>query len=85
MGTNCAPFVAYLFLLCYERAFMTSVSDVKQIEIIEAFKSTSIYPDDLLSIDSPYFEGVVNRIYTPELQLNKADTGAPFFKRICFI
>ena len=45
------------------------------------FKSTSIYLDDLLTIDNPYFEGMVNRIYPPELQLNKAntsDTEAPF-------
>ena len=60
---------------------MTSLSDIKQAEIIEAFKSTSRYLDDLLNIDSPYFEGMVNRIYPPELQLNKAntsDTEAPF-------
>ena len=35
MGTNCAPLVADLFLFCYERDFMTSLSDVKQAEIIE--------------------------------------------------
>ena len=95
MGTNCAPLVADLFLFCYERDIMTSLSDVKQAEIIEAFKSTSRYLDDLLNIDNPYFEGMVNRIYPPELQLNKANTSdieAPFFgfafiyfKRICFI
>ena len=43
--------------------------------------STSRYLDDLLNIDNPYFEGIVNQIYPPELQLNKAnisDTEAPF-------
>ena len=81
MGTNCASLVADLFLFCCERDFMTSLSDVKQAEIIEAFKSTSRYQDDLLNIDNPYFEGMVNRIHPPELQLNKAntsDTEAPF-------
>ena len=81
MGTNCAPLVADLFLFCYERDFMTSLSEVKPAEIIEAFKSTSRYLDDLLNIDNPYFEGMVSRIYPPELQLNKAntsDTEAPF-------
>ena len=34
MGTNCAPIVADLFLFCYERDFLTSLSDVKQAEII---------------------------------------------------
>ena len=60
---------------------MTSLSDVKQAEIIEAFKLTSRYLGDLLNIDNPYFEGMVNRIYPPELQLNKANTSdseAPF-------
>ena len=81
MGTNCAPLVADLFLFCYESDFMTALSDVKQAEIIEAFKSTSRYLDDLLNIDNPYFEGMVNRIYPPELQVNKAntsDTKVPF-------
>ena len=27
MGTNCAPLVADLFLLCYERDFMLSLSE----------------------------------------------------------
>ena len=82
MGTNCAPLLVDLFLLCYERDFMTSHSDVKQVEIIETFKSISSYLDDLLNIDNPCFEGMVNSIYPPELQLNKTnttDTKAPFF------
>ena len=81
MGINCAPLIADLFLFCYEGDFMTSLSDVKHAEIIEAFKFTSRYLDDLLNIDNPYFEGMVNRIYPSELQLNKAntsDTEAPF-------
>ena len=60
---------------------MTSLSDDNQAEIIEAFNSTSRYLDDILHIDNPYFEGMVNHIYPPELQLNKANTSktkAPF-------
>ena len=37
--------------------------------------------DDLYNIENPYFEGMVNQIYPPELQLNKtyaSDTEAPF-------
>ena len=51
---------------------MTSLSDVKQAEIIEAFKSTSRYLDDLLNIGNPYFEDMVHRIYPPELQLKQS-------------
>ena len=81
MGTNCAPLVADLFLYCYERDFMDSLHHDNQADVIEAFNSTSRYLDDLLNIDNPYFEGMVNQIYPPELQLNKAnisDTEAPF-------
>ena len=71
MGTNCAPpLAADLFLFCYERDFMTSLSDDIQADIIEAFNSTSRYLDDLLNIDKHYYEGMVNQIYPPELQLN---------------
>ena len=59
MGTNCAPLVADLFLFCYERDFMLSLSDNNQTGVIEAFNSTSRYLDDLLYIDSPYFEQIV--------------------------
>ena len=64
-----------------KRKLLYHEAKIKQAEIIEAFKSTSRYLDDLLNIDNPYFEGMVNRIYPPELQLNKAntsDTEAPF-------
>ena len=51
MGTNCAPLVADLFLFCYERVFMLSISDNNQADDVEAFNSTSRYLDDLLNID----------------------------------
>ena len=49
MRTYCAPLVAHLFLFCYERDFMKSLSPKNQTGIIEAFNSTSIYLDDLLN------------------------------------
>ena len=73
MGTNCTPLVADLFLYCYERDFMDSLKHDNQADVIEAFNSTSRYLDDLLNIDNHYFEGMVNQIYPPELQLNKAN------------
>ena len=74
MGTNCVPLVADLFLYCYERDFMDSLNQDNQADVIEASNSTSRYLDDLLNIDKPYFEGMVNHIYPPELQLNKKRT-----------
>ena len=82
MGTNCASLVADLFLFCYERDFVLSLSDNNQTDIIEALNSTSRYLDDLPNIDNPYFEQMVGQIYPTELQLNKAnssDTEAPLF------
>ena len=100
MGTNCAPLVADLFLFCYERDFMMSLSVENQSEIIEAFSSTSRYLDDLLNIDNTYFDGLISQIYTPpsppkELPLNKSnssDTEAALFgftfiycRWVCFL
>ena len=67
MGTNCAPLVADLFLFCYERDFMKSLSRENQADIIEAFNSISRYLDDLLNIDNIYFDQMVDRIYPTEL------------------
>ena len=74
MGTNCAPLVADLFLFCYERDFMKSLSRENQADIIEAFNSTSRYLDDLLNIDNIYFNQMVDRIYPTELQLSRANS-----------
>ena len=74
MGTNCAPpLVADLLLFCYERDFMKSLTKEKRYDLIDAFNSTSNYPDDLLNIDNIHFEHMVHRIYPAELQLNKAN------------
>ena len=65
----------------YPLPCLTSLSVDNQVDIIEALHSISRYLDDLLNIDNPYFEGMVNQFYPPELQLNKAntsDTEAPF-------
>ena len=72
MGTNLA-LVAYLFLFCYERDFMMSLSDDKQADVIDAFNSTSRYLDDILNINNVYFDNMVNQIYPSELQLTKAN------------
>ena len=81
MGTNCSLLVADLFLFCYERDFMKSLSRENQADMIEAFNSTSRYLDDLLNIDHILLDQMVDRIYATELQLNKinsSDTEAPF-------
>ena len=81
MGTNCAPLVADLFLFCYERDFMMSLSEDKQADTIDAFNTTSRYLDDILNINNVYFDTMVSQIYPLELQRNTAntsDTKTPF-------
>ena len=51
MGTDWAPLVADLFLFCYERDFMMSLSDDYQADVIGAFITTSRYLDDILNIN----------------------------------
>ena len=53
MGTNYAPLVADLFLFCYERDLMMSLSADKDAEIIQRL---DIW-DDLLNIDNTYMDG----------------------------
>ena len=81
MGTNCTHLVAELFLFCYEKDFMISLTRDNQADSIEAFNSISRYFDGLLNIANVHLELMVDRIYPAELQLNKAnssDTEAPF-------
>ena len=65
MGTNCAPLVADLCLF---------FSDDKQVDVIDAFYTTSRYLDVILNIHYVYFDNMVNQIYLSELQLNEANT-----------
>ena len=41
MGTSCAPLVADLYLFCYARDLMMSLSNDKQADIIDAFNTIS--------------------------------------------
>ena len=59
MDTNCAPLVAELFLFCHERDFMMSSSDDKQVDVIDAFNTTSKYLDDILNINNVCFDNMV--------------------------
>ena len=58
MGTNYAPLVDDLFLLCYMRDFMMSLSDDKQADVIDKFNTTSRYLDDILNINNVYFDNI---------------------------
>ena len=61
MGTNCASLVANLFLFCYERDFMMSLSGDKQADVVDTFNTTSRYLDDILNINNVYFDNIVSQ------------------------
>ena len=60
MGTYCVSLVADLFLLCYERVFILSLSDNNQADVVEAINSSSRYQDYVF--DNPYFEQMISQI-----------------------
>ena len=74
MGTNWAPLVFIIFLFCYERDFIMSLSDDKQADIIDAINTTSRYLDDVLNNYYVHFDNIISQIFPSELQLNKANT-----------
>ena len=86
MGTNCAPLVADLFYTATKAiswVLLIYNHDNDQANVIE----TSRYLCDILNIDNPYFEGMVNQIYPPGLEWIKAsttDTEAPIFRFASF-
>ena len=63
MCTNCAPVFAEVFLFCYERDFIMSLSNDNQADIINAFNTTSRYLDDIININNVYFDNnIVSQI-----------------------
>ena len=53
---------------------MKNLSSDNQADVIKAFNLTSRYLDDLLNIDNPHFEGMVDQIYPPESQLTNVQS-----------
>ena len=51
-----------------------SLSGDTQADVTEASNARSRYLDDLLNIDNPYFERMVNQMYPAKLQLNNTNT-----------
>ena len=84
IGTDCAPLVVDLFLYCYERDFMMSLSGDKQADVIDAFYTTCRYLDDILNINTFYFYNMVSQIYPLELNLKTMPMiKKPHFRLMC--
>ena len=69
-GTNSAPFIADLFLFCYEREFMSHLHKSKKYDLIDTCNDTFRYLDDIFTINNPEVEKHIPDIHPTEPQLN---------------
>lgn len=70
MGTNCAPYLANLFLHMYEMEYLEKLIDMGKIDIAKRLASTFRYQDDCIAInDSNLFNEHYRHIYPPEMSL----------------
>lgn len=74
MGTDCAPYLANLFLYSYELDFMKQLLKDGNHTILRKFNKCFRYIDDLLTINNDNFiEKWKHKIYPPELNLTSED------------
>ena len=74
MGTDCAPYLANLFLYAYEFEFLNSVLKEKDFATLYKFNKCHRYIDDLLAVNNDgVLEETKSRIYPPELKLTCED------------
>jgi len=82
MGTDCAPFLANLFLYFYEYKWIDKQRKAKRCQIIKFFKNCGRYIDDLLMVNNNNkMTELMCSIYPKELELVPDDgdgTTAPF-------
>ncbi len=73
MGTDCAPFLANLFLFAYEFKWMYKMLKDRKFEV-DHFRHCCRYIDDLLGVNNDsFFEKYKKSIYPPELDLTTED------------
>ena len=74
MGTDCAPYLANLFLFAYEFDFLNAILKEKDFTTLHKFKKCHRYIDDLLAVNNDgELEKFKERIYPPELKLTTED------------
>ena len=75
MGTDCAPFLANLFLYYFEEKFIKNCIQNKEFEKCKKLKSVFRYIDDLTVLnDDGFFLTNFNKIYPPCLDLKLINT-----------
>lgn len=77
MGTNCAPFLADLFLNSYEAYFIQELLKINEDKLARSFNFTFRYIHDSLSLNNSRLGDFVDRTYPIELEI-KETTDACF-------
>ena len=74
MGTDCAPFLANLFLFAYEYKWLLNKFEKKEYDILDKFLYCFRYIDDLLCINNDQLmDDITSEIYPEELSLTSDD------------
>jgi hypothetical protein len=74
MGTDCAPYLANLFLFSYEFTYLNTLLKQKKFDILNKFRRCARYIDDLLLINNNnYLKDHKHDIYPKELDLSSDD------------
>ena len=74
MGTNCAPYLANLFLHCYEVKFIDKLVHDGKIDEAKMLNSVFRYQDDCIVFnDQDYFFRSINDIYPIEMVLKETN------------
>ena len=74
MGTDCAPFLANLFLFAYEFRYLNNLLTQKKWPLLNKFRRCVRYIDDLLLINNDNFlKSHKHDIYPKELDLTSDD------------
>ena len=74
MGTDCAPFLANLFLFSYEFQWMNEKLKKKNFYLLQKFKNCCRYIDDLFAINNnKILLQLKHKIYPPELDITTDD------------
>lgn len=85
MGTNCAVYLANLYLFTYELDFVKRLKDANRFDLFDRFQFTIRYIDDLLSLKNPDFDSLkyisddfegVKGIYPVSLSLNRENVSS---------
>lgn len=72
MGTDCAPFLANLYLYALEFEFMDKLQREKKYSILRKFRSCRRYIDDLFTVNNEdFFSKYAYEIYPKSLILNR--------------